>query len=57
MDNSHGSRSSASPRYLTLDEIMSPDITLEELLDAPWAYDGKSLRQYFTEAFTAPVPA
>jgi len=46
------------PRHLTLDEILSGKLTLTQLLDAPWTYNGRSLRQDFTATLTcAPVQA
>lgn len=36
------------PRYLTLDEIMSGKLTLDELMDAPWSDDGRTMRQWFS---------
>ena len=52
MNDPQGAFSPATPQYLTLEEVMNPDITLDELLDAPWTHDGSSLRQYYRELFT-----
>lgn len=42
--------------YLTLDEITGGKLTLDELLDAPWTHDGRSLRQDARETFGCAHP-